>query len=167
MLPKIANSPKELNQILNKFEWSCIVNNKKVEDTRENWNKYRILFPEQFLELRAGCCWDYCNFQSEYFDEYFPEIEYKLLFMVDSEESNHTFMTYVENNKLKLFESSYKEYIGIYEFTDEREIIDFFVNKMKISHYNVYTYNKMNSYGISADNFIEYILNEGKLVLSK
>ena len=87
--------------------------------------------------------------------------------MVDSEESNHTFMTYVENNKLKLFESSYKEYIGIYEFTDEREIIDFFVNKMKISHYNVYTYNKMNSYGISADNFIEYILNEGKLVLSK
>ena len=166
MLPKIANSPEELNQILNKFEWNCIVNNNEVEDTEENWNKYRTLFPEQFLELRTGCCWDFCNFQSEYFDIYFPEIEYKL-FIVDSEDSNHTFMIYREDNKIKLFESSYKKYCGIYSFREAQEVIDFYIDKLEINHYRIYIYNRLENQGILAEEFMNYIWNEGKLIISR
>lgn len=163
---KIANSPEELNKILNEFEWSCIVDNRKVESTEENWNKYRTLSSEQFLELRAGCCWDFCNFQSEYFDIYFPEIEYKL-FIVDSEDSNHTFMIYREDNKIKLFESSYKKYCRIYSFREVQEVIDFYIDKLEINYYRIYIYNRLENQGILAEEFMNYIWNEGKLIISR
>lgn len=167
MIPKIADSPEKLNQVLNDFDWSCIVDNKRVESTEENWNKYRVLLPNQFLDLRAGCCWDYCNFQSEYFDAYFPELKYKL-FIIDSEESNHTFMTYEENDRIKLFESSYKKYSGVYEFKEEHEVRDFYLEKMNLEHYRIYNYKRLNkNYGILAEEFMSYIWTEGKLLYQK
>lgn len=161
MIPKLANSPEELNQILNAFDWSCIVDNEKVDSTEENWNKYKTLSSNQFLDLKAGCCWDYCNFQASYFDEYFSKF-YSLYMIFDSNESNHTFIIYREDLKIKLFESAYKEFCGIYTFRNEAEVFKFYLDRMNLSgSVYVYQYFKPDRDNLSAEEFMNYIYSEG------
>ena len=161
-MKKIANSPEELNQILNEFDWSCIVDTKKVEDCKDNWLKYRTLSANQFLSLKAGCCWDYCNFQASYFDKYFPELLYSLYIIFDSNEGNHTFMIYRKEDKIKLFESSYKEFCGIYDFKEESEVFKFYLDRMDlIGSICIYQYFKPNKDNLSAEEFMNYIYSEG------
>lgn len=84
------NKIYKLNKLLNSFLWNCIVNNKIVDPNNiKNWEKYKVLTPKQFITLKTGCCWDFCNFLQFYFPRHFSYV-YKLYFIQAENESNHT-----------------------------------------------------------------------------
>lgn len=161
---------EKLNKLLNTFEWNCIVKNKIAKPTRKNWEKYRVLTPKQFITLKTGCCWDFCNFLQFYFPRHFS-YPYKLYFLQAEDESNHTWFCYFKDNKVYIFESAWKPYCGIYEYENEDEMLNNYIYKFfndeeyeKYFHinYKVYTYKSIDK--VLPDDFLNNIYNNGELI---
>lgn len=161
---------EKLNNLLNTFEWNCVVKNKIVKATRKNWEKYRVLTPKQFITLKTGCCWDFCNFLQFYFPRHFS-YPYKLYFLQAEDKSNHTWFCYFKDNTTYIFESAWKKYCGIYEYNSEDEMLDDYVYKFfndeeydKYSriNYKIYIYKSIDK--VLPDDFLNNIYDNGKLI---
>ena len=162
--------PEQLNKILNTFKWGCyLINDNKpynVTDSLDNWYQYKVLTPKQFLLARGGCCWDYVNFEYYYFTKYLPNINIHCYYIED-EINNHTWLTYELNDKIYLFESSWKNHIGIYQFNTNYEMLNYYIQlqykENNNKSYIVYEYIPKSN--LSCEKFIIDIFKNGKLIM--
>jgi hypothetical protein len=163
-----------LNNRLNGYWWGCVVDNEVAPDDTHYWEMYTTVTPRVFDKLKTGCCWDYCNYQADYFDRHFPNIKYSLYY-IDSDEfdkqesTNHTWLGFWYGDKIYAFESSWKRFKGIHEFKSEDDMINWYVkNQFRktsvIPPYVVYKYKRPHKDGLRPEEFMINILSDGGLV---
>ena len=166
---------KKLNDKLNKYIWACVVDGKPAPNDEDYWEDYRTITPRVFDKIKAGCCWDYCNYQADYFNKEFPDIHYSLYYFDSDnadgiESTNHTWMSFVYDGKLYAFESSWKSFKGIHEFESEKEMLDWYVkNQFRKSKsgnppYVIYRYKRPHKDNMKPYDFMLYIFKTGELV---
>lgn len=116
-----AKSPKELNSILNKFDYGFMYNGKRYDDIDPD--KYRTIDPESFEKYRIGACWDYTAYEYYYFLNKFPDLHPETYFILavlngTGTTPTHTWLSYSNDDKFYIFESSWK-YQGITEYSSK------------------------------------------------
>ena len=83
---------------------------------------------------------------------------------------NHTWIAYMKNKKVYLFESAWKHLTGIKKFNTEQEMMEYYYNVF-IRDYNVSKaiikkYPLFVNYDLSPIEFFNYINEKGKIVFS-
>lgn len=167
---------KKLNDKLNKYKWACVVDGKLAPNNEDYWEEYRTVPPNVFERLKAGCCWDYCNYQADYFKKNFPGINFSLYYIEsddinEKDSTNHTWMAYFHDGRVYAFESSWKAYKGIHEFESVDEMLDWYAknqfrNYKKAGYppYVIYEYERTQKDNLKPEDFMLYIFRYGKLL---
>lgn len=136
-----AKTPKDLNIILNKFDYGYFTKDGKYYDEKHtgDFSDYTTMDPHDVIKFAVGVCWDFAETEAYLFDKLF---NYKItnkalkngtysLYYMEHDDSKgisptHTWLAYMENDKVYLFESSWLKYQGIHEFNSEMEMIEFY-----------------------------------------
>ena len=136
-----AKTPKDLNTILNKFDYGYFTKNGTYYDENHvgDFSDYTTMDPHDVIKFAVGVCWDFTETEAYLFDKLF---NYKItnkalkngtysLYYMEHDDSKgisptHTWLAYMENDKVYLFESSWFKYQGIHEFNSEMEIMEFY-----------------------------------------
>ena len=161
--PDQIDNPKELNKVLNKFDYGFISKGKKVKSVKE----YRSLSPSEFIKYKCGICWDYCTYEDYWFKKH--GYSYKLYFMVtNNATATHTFLVYKDNNSVNIFESSWSSNKGIHEFKSYSDAYtDYFKRfkeKYKSDKYVLYEYKQPSKNGLTDEEFLDHIFEFGKII---
>ena len=125
---------KKLNNTLNQFEWGYPDENGKNIVETDDFENYQLLSNNKFLENKIGTCWDYTNYEIIWFMKHgfihtknALRNEMACCYYVESEdESNHTWLAYMLNDFVYLFESSWKSKVGTFEFNSEQDLLNYF-----------------------------------------
>ena len=124
----------ELNKKLNSYKYAFYNNGKILNQSNDDYeNLYHFSSPKQFEKQQGGVCWDYVAYQADYFNTHFPDVKYNAWFIMykdGEDEPDHTIFTFILNSKWYWFESSYKQYRGIWEANNENDLISFAANAM-------------------------------------
>lgn len=136
-----AKTPKDLNIILNKFNYGYFSKEGNYYDENHtgDFSDYTTMDPHEVIKFAVGVCWDFAETEAYLFDQLF---NYKItnkalkngtysLYYMEHDDSKgisptHTWLAYMENDKVYLFESSWFKYQGIHEFNSEMEMIEFY-----------------------------------------
>ena len=166
--PNKVKSPKELNKILNSFDYGFIVNGKKVEANKGS--DYISLSPEEFARYRCGVCWDFCCYEDKWFKQ--NGYKYNLYFMASNyNRATHTFLIFKDNGKFYIFESSWYPMQGIHEYSSEKEAYMDYLKTYKSKHssdkYILFSYKQPKKYHMSAMDFLNYIYDNGTLLVNE
>ena len=123
----LIKNPEDFNTYLNNnFKYGFIYKGKSYSD---NFLYYKTITPQKFNEQKMGVCWDYVAFEDYFFNK-FTSLEYKL-FYIESDNtarSTHTWLSYIDNDKLKSFESSWFDFRGIKNHTDQNSMIKYYID---------------------------------------
>ena len=166
-----VNSIQDLNEYLNEFKWACCyrTNDKwyiNQDPSEKTWSdNYITLTSKQFLQLKAGCCWDYVNFEYMYFKENFPTYPIKCYYFEIKNSITHTWLCFLSDG-YNIFESSFKSYIGIYHYKTEEEMLNRYIPlllKRQNDSYKVYSYIPTEKQ-LNCEEFANYVYTTGKLV---
>ena len=153
----------KLNKKLNSYKYAFYNNGKLLDQSSDDYEKlYHFSSPQQFEKQQGGVCWDYVAYQADYFNTHFPDVKYNAWFIMykdGEDEPDHTIFTFNLNNKWYWFESSYKQYRGIWEANNENDLISFAANAMidgkknTVDDYEFYkkSYNPLDSSFYGAD----------------
>ena len=163
------NDPRDLNNVLNKYEYGIFIDNQTYTEYPIPWNKYRTLSVEEFQTHRVGCCWDFVMYESYWFN--YKKIPHKLYYIEGGNKETHTFLVYKNNDKFYLFESSWQLKKGIYGFETEKELLDYY-SKEFLKHlesenknsYVLYEYKQPIQSGLTSVEFMKYIYLSGKML---
>ena len=173
--PELVNNPKDLNKVLNKFDYGVISikTGKKVDQ-----KFYKSLSPLEFLKYKCGICWDFCAYQDKWFKNH--NIKYSLYFVSakTSTYKTHTFLIYQdkETKKFCIFESSWGKMQGIHEYNSEKEAMMDYFNKFKddlpdknksTNKYLLMKYKQPLKYHLSANDYLNYIYNNGIIIINE
>lgn len=117
------------------------VHNRNYEGPADNkafQKYYYVLSPKEFGRYEGGVCWDYVAYQADYFKKNYPSLDYKVFYMMSIHEDpddvpTHTFMLFKYENKWFWFESSWKPYMGIWEFSSIPAALTYITNAHKLS----------------------------------
>ncbi len=175
----ICEEIKKLNNTLNQFEWGYPDENGKNVVETDNFENYQLLSNNKFLKNKIGTCWDYTNYEIIWFMKHgFIHTKNALrnemvcCYYVESEdESNHTWLAYMLNDFVYLFESSWKSYVGIKKFINEFEMINYYANLFRqYGNYkiiNVWKYMRFPCINMDPWDFMQNIKQYGKHVYPK
>lgn len=165
----ILNTPRDLNIVLNKFDYGMFVDNQTYVEYPVPWNKYRTLSVEEFQTHRVGCCWDFVMYESYWFS--IKRIPHKLYYIEGGNKETHTFLVYNINDKYYLFESAWQLKKGIYEFNSEKELLNYyskeFTKNMESDNktsYVIYEYKQPVQSGLNSTEFMKHIYLTGKMI---
>ena len=162
---KVRNS-KELNAILNEYSYGILIDGyPETDDAKINWMKYRSMSVKEFEKHRIGCCWDYVMYEHYWFKA--NDIPHKLFYIEGGRnQDTHTFLVYEENNKYLLFESSWKEKCGVYEFKTLDDLLMYYSKEFtkyfdkEYKRYVLYEYEQPKT-GITCTEFMTHIYKNG------
>lgn len=163
----------KLNKILNNFNYQIstdtgVIRNISPNDFVERWH---LLTPEEFTnpDHPGGVCWDYVQFESLCFRN--MGIPYKTFYvMVDDDKDmpSHTILSFEYNGKTYLFESAWKSFVGIYEYNNEKEMIEDIAYQLQKDLdtdkvvYMQYDTSEL-KYGIGCIEYMDYFINSNRL----
>ncbi len=134
----------------------------------EDWlNEYTLQTPQQTLKNKIANCWDYIELARFWFEKNNFKIKTIFIAFFKPKEKTyftHTFLLYKNNNKWKIFESSFDEVKSFKEYKSRREAINDEIkvhcNFFKVNFFTkVYEYNKP-KFGINSLEFCDYIMNK-------
>ena len=135
-----------------------------------DFNKfYKIRLKEDFVKNKYGVCWDYCEFEREFFSSVgIKHTCYFVLNFLTREDGGptHTFLLYEQNNKWFWFEWAWQQFRGIWEYNTKEEaladVLTKFVelNAVQYDHTDGYEFNKV-SKRLNAYLFVEHCM-QGK-----
>ena len=97
-------------------------------DFQENMNKfYKIRLGEDFLKSGYGVCWDFCEFERDFFE--YKKIPYECFFFEafvtrEGGGPTHTFLLFSRNGKWFWFEFAWQFHRGIWEFNTKEDAIE-------------------------------------------
>lgn len=108
---------RQLNNRLNQFGYGYIVNGKVVQDMDLFYEYYRTIPIRAFERYKVGVCWDYVNYEDWWFTK--ENIKHQCYFIVQNNEelATHTFLVYEDRGMYYYFESSWKKYAGVWEYS--------------------------------------------------
>ena len=163
-----ANDPKELNTILNSYKYGILINGyPETDDAKINWGKYISMTVDEFEKYCIGCCWDYVMYEDYWFTK--NEVPHKLFYVEGGKnQETHTFLVYENQNKFFLFESSWKEKCGIYEFKTLDDLLKYYMNEftkyfeVPYKRYVLYEYEQPPT-GITCIDFMKYMYEKGTM----
>lgn len=161
--PDQISDPKELNKVLNRFDYGFINKGKKVKSEKD----YRSLSPSEFIKYKCGICWDYCTYEDYWFKKH--GYSHKLYFMItNNTTSTHTFLVYKDNEDINIFESSWSSNKGIHQYKSYNEAISDYFSKFKKKYksdkYVLYEYKQPSKNGLSSDEFLDHIFEFGRII---
>ena len=178
---KGITTPQQLMKFLEKnmkygFTYRGKVFTDDNADFQENMNKfYKIRLGEDFVKSGYGVCWDFCEFERDFFEEF--KISHECYFIYSFINKNeggptHTFALYNQNNKWFWFEYSWQNSRGIWEYNSKEEAIldikkKFFENFYgEIEKVEFYKFEKVNK-RLNVFEFVDFCMNGKKLIWMK
>lgn len=160
----------KLNKKLNSFDYGTIVDGKIYTNLdKVPWNRYKTLTISQMDKYKVGICWDFVNYQHNYFSKTGIKNDSFLFVKQMSEDPNdivtHTF-SILEGNKW--FESSWAKHQGIHKVRSYKDVIDVLKEEYKSKYdFEVYKYNPDGMTGISNSQFFKKATSNGPILASK
>lgn len=140
---KEIKKPEELLEFMSKnFHYGFvkrsdgkILNDFRSNEWKEFWiDEYFLQKPEELMKNKYGVCWDFVEFEREWFKNNGYELKTFYMAVLKKEGSKlptHTFLAYHFNNKWYWFEFSWYDRRGIIEFESINDLL-VFVNKAHI-----------------------------------
>lgn len=140
-----VKTPQDLNKILNKFDYGFVDSSGFDHVGFDlDFDEYTTMEPRNVLKYAVGVCWDYVETEAFLFNKLFnykitnktlKNGTYSLYYMQhedkDGDMPTHTWLAYMENNKIYLFESSWKSEQGIKQFDNEKDMIRYYDKKQR------------------------------------
>lgn len=168
---KIAEKIMVFNQVLNKFNYGILIDNKIIIGDDIDFDDYVTISPKDFIKYKIGVCWDYAEFEALAFEKMFPEVQYQLYYIEGNNAGNsHTWLSFFLKDKYFIFESSWKSQQGISEFISETDMIDcyikLFTKDFNLQRCAVYKYDPIRKYGLTPDEFMKEIFTNGELIVN-
>lgn len=181
------------NDELNSFDYGILVDGRILTGNNIDFFKYRTISPEQVRRYKAGVCWDYVSYEYEWFKRHYPKqmrftkdsfnlntSQYSCYYMEhideDQDHPTHTWLAYTYDGKVYAFESAWKPIKGIHEFDSESTMVQWYLqqqqdyykrNGNRLYGYVVIKYEPPSTYCMDADEFMEYVHKDGKVVYTK
>ncbi len=123
----MINSPKELLKFMSKFKyaWMDKQGNFHEETTKDMYENYSLMTPEEVLKYKKGICVDQSEFERDWFSKH--NYEHKVMVIqieLKDQTPGHAFLTYKENNKYYWFENAWESERGIHEYNSFEELIE-------------------------------------------
>lgn len=165
----ILNTLLKFNAKLNLFEYGIPVNGiiRDVDSAGSYARNYKYLSPNEFKKYNGGICWDYVAYQSDFLSKH--NIPFKNYFIWNpkkiDEEGTHTLTIVFDNksNKYYYIESSFKPICGVYESDNYEDILEFVIQNMRLTQYEIYSYEFCEIYGASTLQYMEWMIENAKL----
>lgn len=136
---------KELNRYLNSFKANkYLVNGKIYNENNVDFSKYKTLKLSDMDNYKVGVCWDFVNYEANWFTENkIPFKTYMFVMQMSDNENDiitHTFLIFTFGNKRYWFESSWVKHQGIKEVKNYSDVIKELVKHYGKHPYSVYEY---------------------------
>ena len=166
---------KKFHFELSSFDYFIVQEDGTIDYTTSDYMVHRTLTPSQFEKYKGGICWDYVQYQVDYFKKHFKSVKTKSFFHVfinDKDQPTHTFMLFYLNHKVYYFECSWKPMMGIYEFSSEADALSYIVSELykglspdqRDCVYDKYTleYNPLDTslFGLNCVDYMNYMGNK-------
>lgn len=152
------------------WDYGVMDNGKKITEEHldeYDFSKYKTTPLEKLKKTKIGVCWDFVNYQHDFFKKNGIEDESYLMFINRSDNSDdavtHTFSVINIGDKKYWFESSNWKYRGIHEIESYEDVIDILskqnLDSTKDSFWmGVYKYNPDGlDRGLSGDDFMDVV----------
>ena len=168
-----VDTPEELNKYLNNFGYD--------NNISANPKSYRSLSPKKFLKLHKGICWDFAEFEAEYFKEVFANYRFTIqelkndkysLYFYQQEDgkgnATHTWLAYMDNDMVYVIESSWGEMMGVHKYTSEDEMINDYVSKLNPDGNKAILkkYYPFKRYNLTAKEYLDIIYGTGNFIIN-
>lgn len=116
----------KFNKELNLYEYGILINGKVHTEDDIDLSQYRTIPVRDFKKYRAGVCWDFVNYEADWFKRHRYEFNtYYIQIDNNADCPSHTFLVFRYNNKSYYFESSWMSHQGIYEFDTDNEAVSY------------------------------------------
>ena len=176
-----VSSPQQLFNFMKKnlnygFTFKGKVFTDDKPDFNDNMNKfYKLRVGEDFIKSGYGVCWDFCEFERLFFEQFnIPHECYFIVNFLTREQGGptHTFLLFNKNNLWYWIEYAWFNYRGIWQYNSKQEalsdIIDKFMahNAKKYDHTELYKTSKVNK-RLNTFSFCEHCFNGEKLDINK
>ena len=109
------------------YGWVDKYNHKHIDEYDNFDNDYILQSPTDLIKSKLGVCWDQVELERYYFNQ--TDYEIKTFFIINSNNTTHTFLIFINNNKYYWFEHSFEKYRGIHEYSSLDELLDDVKNK--------------------------------------
>lgn len=117
------NKIKNLFNELIKWDMNILVNNSElVKLDQFDYSQYKTIPIYLIDKFKVGLCWDFVNYQSNFFKKHNIDYESYILIYKDSY-ANHTFNIIKIDNKMYWFEASWVKFRGIHEISSISDVI--------------------------------------------
>lgn len=174
-------TPKKLLEFCrNKLNYGFTYRGKIYTDNKpdfnDNMNKfYKLRKGENFIKSGYGVCWDFCEFERDFFVN--TGIKHECYFIVNflirvQGGPTHTFLIYEQNGKWFWFEYAWFNYRGIWQYNSREDALCDIVNKF--INLNAQQYNHTELYktksakaGLNTFTFCEHCFNGEKIDIRK
>ena len=166
---------KEFNKELNGYDYGVVVKNKPIHDLSSvDTQQYYTISADTFAHHKIGTCWDYVNYEADWFRK--NSITYKCYFAIMGQSGKrvtptHTFLTFKDKEgKVYWFESSWGGNQGVREYKGEKELLDDFIDRFtkrrsKWQEVDIYEYRPSSTFvGLNSADFINKITTENKMI---
>ena len=178
---------KEFNNHLNKeFKYGIIVNG-LVQTRVDDFEEYKTLSPTDFVNYKAGICWDFAEYEAYAFKTKFhmkqvvekaPKENEFAIYYVQNEDTKHKFLTHtwigfcIDGN-IYSFESCWFGDKGVKKFSSEAEMVAYYIEQQKVWHSKtgnsihsaeVYRIPMVGIYGLNVSSFMNKAQHNGTKV---
>lgn len=184
---KDIKSPKELLEFISKhINYGFVDDDNKIYDCNnidefENGckTKWKLSSPKRLIDVGYGHCFDQVELERNWFINNGYEVKTFYIWFelpYDNEYTTHTYLVYKDREKYYYFEHSDSNNRGIYEFNSYEDAVRYQKNKhieynkifnkvgeKELKSIAIYEYEKP-KYGLSFNEFIENILDNGKII---
>ncbi len=168
-------TPKQLMKYLSaNFKYGFTHKNKIfTEDTPDFQDKmdqlYKLRTGKNFIKSGYGVCWDFCEFERDFFKQNNIYHECYFIFSFKNRKDGgptHSFTIYNKNNKWFWFEYSWFTFRGIWEYNTKEEALNDiktkFLQNNNVKSLEMYKINKAKA-GLNTFTYIEHCLNGEKI----
>ena len=125
---------KSFNKELNSWDYGVLINGKKYTKSSEiDWSQYKTIPIKDIEKHHVGICWDFVNYQHNWFRGAGIKDESYLFVMQLSDNPDdivtHTFSIITFEGKKYWFESSWFGHQGVREIRSYKDVIDELISK--------------------------------------
>lgn len=166
----IVKASELVSKKLKSFTYGTVVDGKIYTNLDAiPWDRYKTLTISQMNKYKVGTCWDFVNYQHNYFKKMGIKNDSFLFVKPMSENPNdiatHTF-SILEGDKW--FESRWAKHQGINKVQSYKDVADI-LNKDFNSKYDfeLYKYNPDGMIGLSSSQFFKKATSNGPILASK
>lgn len=136
---------KKLNSKLNKFGFGAVVDGKLYSKEEMDWSKYKTLTLEEMEKFKVGVCWDFVNYEANWFTNNKIPFETYMFVMQMSDNVDdiitHTFLIFSFENKKYWFESAWYGHQWIQEVESYDDVIETLTERYGEDHpYSLYKF---------------------------